>query len=88
MPRVIVPPIEVDVNGVKCIILEVTGHEWLNDEKHYVVSVFCRYNGYRSKVFQLYVRNNKELASKLKVEADKMRLLIRLGQTQEFIRES
>lgn len=87
MPRVIIPPLEVDVEGVKCTILEVTEHEWLDNKKHYIVSVFCRYKGYRSHVFQLDVTSNKELVQKLKVEAAKMRLLILTGQTHVFIPE-
>ncbi len=77
--RVVVAPIEVDVDGAKCTILEITSHEWIDGSTRYVVSAYCEYKGLRSKVFQLDVASNKELINKLRIEVAKMKLDTVLG---------
>ncbi len=77
--RVVVPPLDVDVDGVTCTILEASRHEWIDGSEHYMVSVVCMYDGKKSNVFQLDVRNNEELIAKLRLEVAKLKIASRLG---------
>jgi hypothetical protein len=77
--RVVVPPLDVDVDGVTCTILEVSRHEWVDGREHYIVSVVCRYDGRRTNVFQLDVTSNDELLAKLRVEVAKLKIAGLLG---------
>ncbi|MCD6487805.1 MAG: hypothetical protein J7K21_01085 [Desulfurococcales archaeon] len=84
MSKVIVPPVVVEIDGAKVYILEVTPHNWVDKKKHYIVSCYVEWNGWRSQVFQLDVTSNKELKAKLKTEIAKMKLAILSGNTHFF----
>ena len=84
MSRVIVPPLVVEIDGAKVYILEITEHEWVDNKKHYLVSCFVEWNGYRSQTFVLDVTSNRELVAKLKSEIAKMKAMILSGNTQVF----
>jgi hypothetical protein len=77
--RVVVAPVDVDVDGVKCTILEVSQHEWLDKKTHYVVSLQCELGGKKTGVFQLDVTSNEELIGKLRVEVAKLKIFRALG---------
>ncbi len=79
MTKVIVPPVSVEVDGAKCIILEVTERKWLDNKTHFLVSIVCEYKGKRSKVFDLDVTSNEELMAKLRTEVAKFKLMIMHG---------
>ncbi len=82
--RVFIPPIAVDVDGARCVILEVTKSTDVRGETVYHVSVFCECCGYRSPVFTVDARTNEELQGKLRAEVAKMKLLVRMGVTHPF----
>ena len=79
-----IPPYVFSLDGAKVTILEVM--KLGIDEKNYLylVSCYIECRGYRSKVFNLTVRNNAELIEKLRTEIAKMKLLIMTGQTHLF----
>lgn len=84
MSRVIIPPMAVDIDGARVYILEVTENDWIDEEKHYLVTCFVEYKGYRSRVFTIDAKTNAELLAKLRTEVAKMKLLIMTGQTHLF----
>jgi hypothetical protein len=82
--RILITPVEVEVEGAKCTILEVTSREWIDKKTYYTASVYCEYAGKRSQIFQLDVTSNEELINKLRVEVAKMKLAILLGYDHLF----
>jgi len=80
--RVIVPPVELEIDGAKIYILEVTEREWIDKKKHYLVSCIIEYRNYRSQVFTLDVTSNKELMAKLKTEVAKIKLFLKSGKRE------
>lgn len=79
MPRIIIPPVIAEVDGARVHILEITENEWVDGKKHFIVTVFVEWNGYRSGVFDLDVTSNAELLAKLRVEIAKMKLQVMMG---------
>jgi hypothetical protein len=85
--RILITPIEIEVDGAKCTILEVTSREWIDKRVIFTVSVYCEYGGRRSQIFQLDVTSNDELINKLRVEVAKMKLAILLGYDHLFSKQ-
>jgi len=79
MPKVIVPPAVVELDGAKVYIVETSKREWLDKRTHYLVSCFVEWRGKRSKVFNLDVTSNKELIEKLRAEIAKFKLMVLNG---------
>jgi len=75
MSKILVPPVVTEIDGAKVYILEVTGRDWIDGKRHFIVSVQVEWNGKRSQVFQLDVTSNDELVAKLKAEIAKFKLL-------------
>jgi len=75
-PNIIrIPPVVVELEGCLVYILEVTGHEWLDGKKHYLVSCKVKCGKHESPVFALDVTDQKELEAKLKTEIAKFILV-------------
>jgi len=83
---VIVPPVDVDVDGVKATIVEVHAYTAPDGGRRYIVACYLECDGYRSQLFHVDAADNVELRRKLKVEAAKMRLQLAAGFTQPFQR--
>jgi len=88
MSRVVVPPIVTELDGAKVHIIEITSHDWVDGKRHYVVTCFIEWNGFKSKTFSLDVTSNRELEAKLRTEIAKMKLMIMSGRTEFFSRTS
>jgi len=72
--KITVTPVAIQLDGATVYILEVTGTQWVDGKKHYIVSCQVEYRGRKSNVFFLDVTSNKELESKLRAEIAKMKL--------------
>ncbi|RLE84494.1 MAG: hypothetical protein DRJ67_10465 [Thermoprotei archaeon] len=83
---VIIPPVAVNVEGARVIILEVIRYTRFDGAKRYIVSCQVEWGGYRSPRFQLDVADNAELERKLRVEVSKMQLMVVSGYTTPFQR--
>jgi len=84
MSRIIVPPVAIRIDDAWVYIIEVVPHDWIDGKKHYLVSCYVEWGGYRSQVFTLDVTSNKELEYKLRTEIAKMKLMIMSGKTELF----
>jgi len=82
--EVIVPPLDVEVEGVKFTVVEVLGYTTVANQKRYIVSLYAESQGYRSQLFRLDVSDSQDLVRKLRVEASKMHLMLASGYTQLF----
>jgi hypothetical protein len=82
--RVIVTPVDIEVDGARCTIVEITSREWIDKRIIYTVSVYCEYAGRRSQIFHLDVTSNEELINKLRVEVAKMKIAIASGYDHLF----
>ena len=70
-----VTPFTVEVDGVKVQIVEVAKQTLVTGEAWYIVSVRVNYKGVESRVFPLFVRDNRDLKNKLKVEITKLKII-------------
>jgi len=75
------PPLVVDLKNAKAYILEA-----FKTSLSYHFVVVIEYNGVRSRPFTIDARTTRELATKLRVEAAKLRI-IRHTLGDEFLRE-
>jgi len=72
--KITVTPIAIQLDGATVYILEITGRDWVDGKRHYIVSCQVEYRGRRSNVFFLDVTSNKELEAKLRAEIAKMKM--------------
>jgi len=84
--KVIVTPIEARVDDGKVTIVEVTGYTRFDGEKRFIVSCFLEWEGYKSQLFHLDVKDGVELERKLKLELAKMKLAVMAGYAFPFTR--
>lgn len=69
------PPFLFEVDGVPVQLVESSRHELVSGEVWHVVSVKVIYKGIHSRPFPLFVRNERELINKLKVEITKLKFI-------------
>ena len=87
MPRVIVPPVLVELDGAKVYILEVTQYTTPLGRKCFFVSCFIEIGDYRTHVFPVPACSNDELKAKLKAEIAKIKLVLMSGRTDLLIKK-
>ena len=49
MSRIIVPPVAIRIDDAWVYIIEVVPHDWIDGKKHYLVSCYVEWGGYRSQ---------------------------------------
>lgn len=69
------PPFSVLVDGVEWTILESVKQPIISGEMYYRVVVYVNYKGVKSKAFSLFVKDEKDLLNKLKVETTKIKFM-------------
>jgi len=85
MIKLTIFPRELEVDGAKAKIYEIVDVTPPGSkEKQYLVTCAIEYGDYRSKVFSIIARSEKELKTKLRVEVAKMKVLLLLGETRFF----
>lgn len=75
--RIIVAPVEIEVDGCTATILESLEYETMKKEKRYFVAVKVKCRDMESPVFRLDVKNEEELLWKLRAEIAKAKLIRR-----------
>jgi len=73
------------IDSAQVHILEVTKRQLVTGDVFYHVSCYVTYKNFVSPVFALRVKDEKELLFKLRVEVNKMKLLIAEGHTNLFL---
>jgi len=83
-----IPPFFIKVDEIPVEILEVLKNELISGEVWYHVVVSINYQGIKSKIYSLDVRDIKELTNKLKIEITKIKFIhyaYGLDHTKEVI---
>jgi len=68
-------PIFLEVDGVPVMLVELSKQEPVWGDPYYIASVKIIYKGIASRVFPLFVRSEKDLLNKLKVEITKIKFI-------------
>jgi len=83
---VVIPPVAIDVEGAKVIILEVIRYTRFDGATRFLVSCQVECQGWLSPQFRLDVKDERDLINQLRVEVSKMQLLLMSGFTRIFQR--
>jgi hypothetical protein len=69
------PPFFIEVDGIKVEIVEVSEQNLVSGDKFYIVSCRIHYDSITSRTFPLFVKGEKDLLNKLKVEVTKLKFI-------------